>query len=145
MIPDGLVYIDIWVDESLGRCFQLMETDEPGLFEQWINGLASEIANRPVVLLLETDVIGSSGCIRSHGALGQWEQDLRYEIDTFAKLPHAVVYVEAGYSDANSPKYTASVPMKFPTRTPSGPSWKVTTSRTVAPTVMITLARLATT
>jgi hypothetical protein len=36
MLPDGLVYIDSWVDERLDRCFQLMETDDPALFDQWI-------------------------------------------------------------------------------------------------------------
>jgi hypothetical protein len=36
MLPDGLVYIDSWVvDASLDRCFQLMETDDPALFEVW--------------------------------------------------------------------------------------------------------------
>ena len=42
-------------------------------------------------------------------SLSQWETDLRYEVDTIAALPHAVAYVEAGYSDANSPSYTAQV------------------------------------
>ena len=36
MLPDGLEYVDSWVDESLGRCFQLMETDDPALFDRWI-------------------------------------------------------------------------------------------------------------
>jgi Domain of unknown function (DUF3303) len=38
MLPDGLRYLDSWVvdDEALDRCFQLMETDDPGLFEPWI-------------------------------------------------------------------------------------------------------------
>lgn len=36
MLPDGLEYVDSWVDESLGRCFQLMETDDPSLFDRWI-------------------------------------------------------------------------------------------------------------
>jgi Domain of unknown function (DUF3303) len=37
MLPPGLVYLDSWIDErSLDRCFQLMETDDPGLFETWI-------------------------------------------------------------------------------------------------------------
>jgi hypothetical protein len=36
MLPQGLEYIDSWVDERLDRCFQLMETDDPGLFDQWI-------------------------------------------------------------------------------------------------------------
>jgi hypothetical protein len=36
MLPDGLAYVDSWVvDGSLDRCFQLMETDDPALFEVW--------------------------------------------------------------------------------------------------------------
>ena len=35
MLPDGLVYVDSWVDERLDRCFQLMETDDPRLFDEW--------------------------------------------------------------------------------------------------------------
>jgi len=37
MLPDGLRYIDSWVvdDENLDRCFQLMETDDPTLFDVW--------------------------------------------------------------------------------------------------------------
>lgn len=37
MLPDGLDYIDSWVvdDDQLDRCFQLMETDDPALFEVW--------------------------------------------------------------------------------------------------------------
>ena len=37
MLPAGLEYVDSWVDErSLARCFQLMRTDEPALFDEWI-------------------------------------------------------------------------------------------------------------
>jgi Protein of unknown function (DUF3303) len=36
MLPRGLEYVDSWVDEErLDRCFQLMETDDPSLFEAW--------------------------------------------------------------------------------------------------------------
>jgi hypothetical protein len=37
MLPDGLRYVDSWVvdDGNLDRCFQLMETDDPALFEVW--------------------------------------------------------------------------------------------------------------
>jgi Domain of unknown function (DUF3303) len=35
LLPDGLAYVDSWVDERLGRCFQLMETDDPTLFDEW--------------------------------------------------------------------------------------------------------------
>lgn len=36
MLPPGLRYVDSWVDERLDRCFQLMETDDPALFDAWI-------------------------------------------------------------------------------------------------------------
>ena len=36
MLPDGLTYVESWVDERLDRCFQLMETDDPSLFDAWI-------------------------------------------------------------------------------------------------------------
>lgn len=35
-MPDGLRYIDSWVEPGFGRCFQLMETNDPGLFQKWI-------------------------------------------------------------------------------------------------------------
>ena len=35
-LPPGLDYLDSWVDLEYRRCFQLMRTDDPGLFEQWI-------------------------------------------------------------------------------------------------------------
>ena len=71
--------------------------------------MAAAVDRRPVVFLLELDAIGSSGCIRKVGSLPLWEADLRYEIDAVAALPHTVVYVEGGYSDANTPAYTARV------------------------------------
>ena len=37
MLPEGLVFVDSWIDEhGLDRCFQLMETDDPGLFDAWV-------------------------------------------------------------------------------------------------------------
>jgi hypothetical protein len=37
MLPEGLHYIDSWVvaDDNLERCFQLMETHDPSLFDEW--------------------------------------------------------------------------------------------------------------
>ena len=37
MLPPGLTYVDSWVvdDDALDRCFQLMETDDPALFDAW--------------------------------------------------------------------------------------------------------------
>jgi hypothetical protein len=36
LAPEGLSYISSWVDESLQRCFQLMETDNRSLLDEWI-------------------------------------------------------------------------------------------------------------
>ena len=36
MAPDGLKYIDSWVETNFDRCFQLMECDDAELFQEWI-------------------------------------------------------------------------------------------------------------
>ena len=36
MAPDGLVYISSWVDQSLERCYQVMETDNRALLDAWM-------------------------------------------------------------------------------------------------------------
>jgi Domain of unknown function (DUF3303) len=54
MLPAGLRYVDSWVDERrLDRCFQLMETDDPGLFDEWIAAWA-DLAEFEVVPVLDS-------------------------------------------------------------------------------------------
>jgi Protein of unknown function (DUF3303) len=36
MAPEGLNYISSWVDEKFMRCYQLMETHDPRLLDQWM-------------------------------------------------------------------------------------------------------------
>ena len=36
MLPEGLVYINSWLEKDGDRCFQLMETNDLSLFQQWI-------------------------------------------------------------------------------------------------------------
>ncbi|MCB0301026.1 MAG: DUF3303 family protein [Calditrichaeota bacterium] len=36
MMPDGLRYVNSWLEKNGDRCFQLMETDNPDLFDEWI-------------------------------------------------------------------------------------------------------------
>lgn len=36
MTPDGLEYLSSWVDTKLERCYQIMETSDPTLMEEWI-------------------------------------------------------------------------------------------------------------
>jgi Protein of unknown function (DUF3303) len=36
MAPQGLVYVSSWVDDKLERCYQLMETHDAKLLDEWI-------------------------------------------------------------------------------------------------------------
>lgn len=36
MAPDGLTYISSWVDDALATCYQVVETADRGLLDQWI-------------------------------------------------------------------------------------------------------------
>ena len=37
MMPEGLRYVSSWIDESLERCFQLMETEDRALLDEWMS------------------------------------------------------------------------------------------------------------
>lgn len=37
LTPDGLEYISSWVDKDLKICFQLMETNDEKLIDEWIS------------------------------------------------------------------------------------------------------------
>jgi Protein of unknown function (DUF3303) len=36
MMPEGLSYVSSWIDEKLERCYQVMETSDPALLDQWM-------------------------------------------------------------------------------------------------------------
>ena len=36
MLPEGLIYLDSWLQKDGDRCFQLMETNDPSLFQLWL-------------------------------------------------------------------------------------------------------------
>ncbi len=59
-LPDGLEYIDSWVEANFSRCFQLMRCDDLRLIQQWIlqwrgSGATFEIV--PVVTSAETRAV----------------------------------------------------------------------------------------
>ena len=35
MMPQGLTYVESWVETNFGRCFQLIECDDARLLEEW--------------------------------------------------------------------------------------------------------------
>ncbi len=57
MLPDGLTYLDSWVEPNFSRCFQLMECSDLRLLQEWVlqwrgSGVTFEII--PVVHSKET-------------------------------------------------------------------------------------------
>jgi hypothetical protein len=36
MMPDGLKFVGSWIEANFGRCFQLMECDDPRLLQEWL-------------------------------------------------------------------------------------------------------------
>ena len=37
MMPDGLEYVSSWIDLDFKVCYQLMQTEDFALFDQWID------------------------------------------------------------------------------------------------------------
>ncbi|MDJ0598921.1 MAG: DUF3303 family protein [Crocosphaera sp.] len=57
MLPEGIKYIDSWIEPNFSRCFQLMECNDLRLLQEWIlkwrgSGATFEII--PVVSSKET-------------------------------------------------------------------------------------------
>jgi hypothetical protein len=36
MMPEGLKYVGSWIEANFDRCFQLMECDDPRMFQEWV-------------------------------------------------------------------------------------------------------------
>lgn len=35
-LPEGLQYVDSWIEPNFSRCFQLMQCDDARLLQQWV-------------------------------------------------------------------------------------------------------------
>jgi hypothetical protein len=63
VLPEGLTYVDSWVEPNFSRCFQLMECSDLRKLQEWIlnwrgYGITFEIV--PVVTSKETREVVSS-------------------------------------------------------------------------------------
>jgi len=56
MLPEGLKYVDSWVEANFDRCFQLMECNDAKLLQKWVLEWQDlvEFEIVPVVLSNET-------------------------------------------------------------------------------------------
>ena len=56
-LPEGLEYVDSWVEPNFGRCFQLMRCTDARLLQEWVlqwRGLGVTFEIVPVVPSKET-------------------------------------------------------------------------------------------
>lgn len=56
-LPDGLKYVDSWIEPNFGRCFQVMECDDARLLQEWVlqwRGLGVTFEIVPVVPSAQT-------------------------------------------------------------------------------------------
>jgi Glycosyl hydrolases family 6 len=77
-------------------------------FQAEVNALKAAVGNFPALIFVEEDGIDTI-CWRSPSAVSGRAALLKYEIDTLSQIPHALLYVEGGTSDANSPAEAARV------------------------------------
>jgi endoglucanase len=81
--------------------------DQPK-FQAEVQGLKAAVGNFPALIFVEEDAVDTI-CWRSQAAITGREALLKYEIDQLSQLPHVLLYVEGGTSDANSPREVARV------------------------------------
>ena len=59
-LPEGLTYLESWVEPNFGRCFQLMACDDLSLLQRWVlqwRGLGVTFEIVPVVPSSETRAV----------------------------------------------------------------------------------------
>jgi hypothetical protein len=62
MLPDGLRYVSSWVTAgSMDQCFQLMETDDPALFDAWTARWADLVSFEIVPVITSAEAAAQAG------------------------------------------------------------------------------------
>ena len=59
-LPDGLIFVDSWIEANFSRCFQLMECDDARLLQEWVlgwRGTGASFEIVPVVPSRETRAV----------------------------------------------------------------------------------------
>jgi len=67
-LPEGLKYIDSWVEPNFGRCFQLMECADARLLQQWVlqwHGLGVTFEFFPVLTSAQTREVVAPYLVKS--------------------------------------------------------------------------------
>jgi hypothetical protein len=64
MLPEGLKYINSWVEANFDRCFQLMECDDAKLLQKWVFEWQDLIEFEIVPIVASKDAVDR--CCRSN-------------------------------------------------------------------------------
>jgi len=60
MMPEGLIYVNSWISEDFSTCWQVMETDDLALMDQWIAHWADLMKFEIVPVLTSAEVRAST-------------------------------------------------------------------------------------
>lgn len=63
MMPDGLRFVDSWIQADLARCFQVMECDDVAVLQEWVLEW-SDLARFEIVPLASSK--GTAAAIAKH-------------------------------------------------------------------------------
>jgi hypothetical protein len=55
LAPDGLSYVASWVDTKMERCYQVMETDDRALIDQWLANWADIVECDVIPVITSTE------------------------------------------------------------------------------------------
>ena len=53
-LPEGLTYLNSWIEPNFGRCFQLMACDDLRLLQQWVLGWRGTGATFEIVPVVDS-------------------------------------------------------------------------------------------
>jgi endoglucanase len=80
---------------------------EADRYKRWYTKFAQGIGNHRAIVFMEIDALITMKCLSRHGERVRTDE-LRSAIASMARVPHAVVYVDAGAADAHNPRYIAA-------------------------------------
>jgi hypothetical protein len=57
LMPDGLNYVNSWIEVGMDRCFQVMETDDPILLQEWIKNWGDLVDFEVVPVVTSSEMV----------------------------------------------------------------------------------------
>jgi endoglucanase len=99
-VPEFATYYIVDAGLVSGHCHKY--SDPPwrvGAYHKWIQSLAQGVGSYRAIMFLEMDSLITVGCLSHHG-LQVRLQELHDAVNILSKVPHLVVYMDAGAADA---------------------------------------------